>query len=132
MSRRMQDSKAVVADRNMVAFMNRQPVDGKVPVLLGPRILEEPSATMLARNRSRARRMVWMSVRHQDIAKLCVVTVERGGQFLEMTALTHAGINQHGGPVLFNQQIGVVARTGHRTWIVRVKPYGIEHVIWSA
>src|SRR6476659_9966356 len=128
MSRRMQCNEAVLADRDTVAFMNRQPVHRESPVLVGPRVLEEPSVTMRARNGSHARRMVGMSVCHQDIAKLCVMTFERGGQFLDVTALTDAGINQHGGPVLFNQQIGVVARTGHRARIVRVEPYGIEHV----
>src|SRR6476660_6793556 len=102
MSRRMQCNNGVLANRNTVAFMNRHPLDGKSPVLLGPRVLEEPRTAMFAGNGSHARRMVGMSVRHQDIAKLCVVTLERTGQFLEVTALTHAGINQYGGPALFN------------------------------
>src|SRR4029453_3070770 len=128
MSRRMQRDQGVVADRDTVAFVNRLPIDSISPVLFRPWVFEEPRAAMNSGDCGHTRRMVGMRVRYQDITKLCVVVLERGGELFEVVALAHTGVNQHGGPMLVDYQIGVIARTGHRARIVRVEHDCVEHV----
>src|SRR5262245_15978850 len=109
MSWRMQRDQRVSPDRQMVAFVNRLPLDGISMVLLRPWILEKPCAAMISGDCGHAGRMVGMSMCHQDIAKLCMMAVERGRELLEMTALTHAGVNQNSRPVFLNHQVRVIA-----------------------
>ena len=72
-----------------------------------------------------------MSMRDQHIAKPGVMFFERPSKFLEMATLTNARIDQNGGRVLLDQEIGVIAVTGHWARVVRVESDWVEHgFVW--
>jgi len=55
--------------------------------------------------------------------------LERAPELLEVPMVANAGVNQQRRRVFINEEIRVIARTGHRAWVVRVKPDWIQHEI---
>jgi len=80
---------------------------------------------MFPGNRHRARCVIGVPVGDQHIPKRCFVCIERASKVFEMTGLANAGVDQDA-DALVDQEIGMVARSGHRTRIVRLQPDGIE------
>jgi hypothetical protein len=125
----MQRDQHLVADRKSIVLADRQPIDSITSVFGRPWVLEELRAAMVVSDRRRSRGMVGMSMRDQHIAKPGVMCVERASKFLEVARLTDTRIDQNGGRVLLDQEIGVIAVTGHRARVVRIKSDWIEHEI---
>src|SRR5262249_38698694 len=86
----------------------------------------EPGMAMMTSDRGHARCVVRVAVRHQHLAKLCAMLIQRACEFLEMLCLSDASIDQHSG-VVADEEIGVIPRPSHRAWIVRLEPDWIEH-----
>ena len=58
--------------------------------------------------------MIHVSVRHDHVAQVGAAGVKRLGECFKVTAVADARIDQHGRTVRPNQQVGVIARPGHR------------------
>jgi hypothetical protein len=70
--------------------------------------------------------MIGVTVRHEHARKACAGLVKMAIDRREMPRLANPGIDERSLPVWSDEQVGVVARPGHWTRVVRGELDGVE------
>ena len=109
------------------AVAGSTPRHGIFRIHVGPRIFHECCAGMRHRNGRRAGGVVVMAMRHEDAVEAGAACLQFGVELGEVARLACAGVDQRRGSAVAGDQIGVVARTGHRSRIVRPEENRRKH-----